>query len=249
MKHRNYKLFTPALAATLATISTLSAATINFSGYTNGEIVGQDGWSDDTGYFSVTSGVVNQVAGSYSRGVERTFSDLEVGGSFDTTSSIVAYSFTFDPGARVDGQYTGMSFNVGGDIIDPAETEISLHVIPHGLFKIVDGVKTGNDEYFDGFSVSDRWADNTDVTVTLTLDYGNSTYTATRSDLPGATRTDLPFVKGTGGNGAYNIRLNANQFHNAPAIKSISVDLVPEPSSALLLGSAGLLGLLRRRRA
>ncbi|MDF3130542.1 PEP-CTERM sorting domain-containing protein [Kiritimatiellaeota bacterium B1221] len=246
MKSTLFKSTALTLVGLVASIA--SAATINFSSYADGEIVGQDGWGGDTGFFTVAGGAVDQVAGGWDKGVDRTFSAGEVGEVFNPASSIIEYSFTFDPGTKVAGQYTGMSFSIGEDYTEPGKSELTLHIVPVGLFKIIDDVKTGNDEYFDGFAGSDQWAENTDVTVTLTVDYGAQTYTATRSDLPGSTRSDFSFDPATGGNGAYYVRFSATQLQSAPSIKSMSITAIPEPSSVLLLMVAGGALLFFRRK-
>jgi hypothetical protein len=235
-----------ALTGALAA-SAVSAYTVDFSSYTDGELVGQDGWVDDTGYFSVSSGVVEQVAEGWAKGVERTFTTSEVGSAFDTNSSIIEYSFTFSSASITAGVYDGLSFSIGGDITDAASTQLDLSVMPNGFLKINDGVLSGNDQYFNGFATEDQWAVDTDVTVTFIVDYGNSTYTATRSDSVTSTRTDYTFVKGTGD--AYLVRFDASK-QGVTDIQSISISTVPEPSTFAAIAGVFALGvaMIRRRK-
>lgn len=230
----------------------LDAITVDFTtgeGYADGDINGQENWSRVFGPEPLinvdTSGSGSFAQADTGGAVSRTFTDMEVGGVFDNSSSVITYEFVITHNTLTDSPtFNGMAWGIGDSIFTGSQKDLAINFRDDGRIAIEDGVLSGNDTLLGGFSVIPA---STPVTVSLTIDWSTSTYTASRSDT-GATFTDNPFVKGVGGNGGHYIRIDSTAVMDA-SFDTFSISAVPEPSSyALIVGTLALGWIVARRR-
>ncbi len=232
--------------------TTASALLVDFTsaeGYTSGDIKNQQNWQRVFGnepLINVDASGSGSISQANTGGaIRRTFTDLEVGGAFDANASIIEYEFVIEHNTLTGSPtFSGMAWGIGDSIFNATELDIAVNFRDDGRITIEDGVLTGNDRLLGGFSVMPT---GSPVTVTLTVDWGSSTYTATRSDT-GATFTDNTFVKGVGGSGGHYVRLDSGGSVMDASIDSFSIVAIPEPTTLALVGISGLLALTMRRR-
>ena len=186
--------------------------TVDFTsaeGYTSGNLNGQQGWSKSYGNDPVLevdpsgSGTLNQVGAAGA--VQRTFSDIEVGAAFDANASVIQYDFTYTLNSNaVTPIYNGIGWGIGGGVFSAAQLDVGILFRDNGSIQIRDGVLSGGDQNLGG-----TVADGTTLTVSLTVDWSNSTYSVSRSDT-GDSRTDFSFAEGVGGNGGHYVRVDSS---------------------------------------
>ncbi|MEM1210942.1 MAG: PEP-CTERM sorting domain-containing protein [Planctomycetota bacterium] len=242
-----------ALGLSAATLGTASADVIDFTddqSYTNGDIAGQNGWFRVFGpepLFNVVdagvSGGLDQVATGGA--IARNFTDAEAGQAFDTNTSIVTYTIVFNtPAAHPTATFTGIGFGIG-DTIFSTDVDLGIFLRDDGRIQIEDGVLTGNDRLLGDFDITPT---SDTVTLTVSLDYSDNTYSASRSDSPTKDRVDFAFDPGATEN-PYFLRIDSSQPYDV-VIDSISIETtaIPEPGSLVLLGLGGLALVGRRRK-
>ncbi|GEM_PF-3188838 len=230
----------------------LQALLVDFSaaeGYVDGDVKNQQGWSRVFGnepLMSVDTGGSGSLVQSNSGGaIRRSFSDGEVGASFDANASIIAYEFVLEYNTISSSPtFGGIAWGIGDSIFNGTQLDLAVNFRDDGRIFIEDGVLSGNDRGLGGLAVVPT---NTPLTVSLTVNWGTGTYSASRSDT-GDTRTDVSFVKGVGGSGGHLLRIDSSQPLDA-SFDSFSIAAVPEPGtlSLLILSFLGL-SLYRKSR-
>ncbi len=236
-----HKFLTSTLAAVALTAAHSHALLIDFTaaeGYADGDVNGQEGWARVFGpepLFEVsdaaTSGVLAPVATGGA--VFRNFSDAELGGTFDNSSSLVEYSMTYELIGPTGGPFNQ---NVVLRIGAPFGSEsVSFTFRQDGFVSYTDG---------DGFVGGPGIGTGTH-TLTGQIDYATNTYSA----FIDGTELFTPFTRSIANAGTATAVLRLDAGGTLATINIDSVGLaIPEPTSAaLMLGAVGLLALRRRR--
>lgn len=265
MKHKNLTIACLAISLPLAA----GAATIDFeagSGYSLGDLAGQPSsgtqWAMTNGggnIVNVASGIgtagSNGITGTATGGGSNfvyygyNTSNADLGFTFDSTSSVINYSFDWQPTQAMDGGTgdeifrltIGSSSNIGGS------AAANLTIRASGRLIGLDG---GTNRAVDGLFTL-----NTYSNISGTIDYGSNTYTVFVDNTQ-------QFTSVNGGNLAFNNIASDNAFIRIGNLNGASttgqyrtwtadnISVIPEPGAFALLGGLFVLGTvaLRRRR-
>lgn len=206
-------------------------------GYANGDLNGQDGWGFIFGTDPVLTvadaGGAGELFPTNSGALSRSFSDAELGTTFDPNASIVTYSFTFEYTSQdaLGTSTSAFQFRMGGPF---GNEDLRVVLRFDGLPEIIGGSGSG--------FVFPVYALNTEHTITATLNYATDTY-----EITGVGATPLSSGNLLAGARLPLLRIDGNDFSGL-SLKSLEVTAIPEPTSAaLLLGSLSLLAYRRRK--
>lgn len=209
-------------------------------GYANGSIVGASGspWvttSGTVGQVDIASGLMN-ITGAESEDVAAPFSSTVTSGVITAT-----FDVNFSALPTTGGAYfahfvsTGVTPNFTGRVWSARPTGTAV-----GAYRL--GVSNStNTATFITVDLA------TATTYTLTLTLNLATDVATLAINSGLTLLG----SASGADATVNVDINRFGFRQASGEGNLQVDnlsIVPEPSGAAILGSIGVLGLLRRRR-
>lgn len=258
-----------ALALALATPFAAQALTIGFEsgeGYSAGDLAGQPSsgtqWvltSGNTNTINVAAGIgngggaglVNTSSGSGANFVFYGFNttNADLGFTFDSTSSVLQYSFDWRPTQDLNGSNGQILFDfmVGSSGDTGADAAVALRIHNSGRFQANDG---GTLRTVDGlFSNTGTYQ-----TISGTINYATNQYTVFIGD------TQL-FTANNNGNLSFQNAASDNAFIRFSNLRGgdqsaqwrewnmDNITLIPEPSTLALLGIAlGTLAMFRRRK-
>lgn len=177
--------------------------------------------------------------------------NLDLGGTFNSTSSQLAFSFDYNLSAAVSAQ-TGVSIIRIGTT---SGSVLSFSLFSDGMITFSDGAATNPYVKTANGTTNFQAAAGVYYTIGGIIDYATQTYTLTVNGV----------AQSGGADGVISFRASTSTVWNdfnissvnvtsgnwrSYAIDNISYALVPEPSTLALvvLGGGGLIWMLRRRR-
>lgn len=233
--------------------SSLSAVIIDFTsaeGFTNGNASGQVSWVETTNLGLAAPFTIQDAAGAGDlvptadgiAHISRSFTNGELGGTFDNTSSIISFDIKYRY-SSVSSLGTGSEtiFRLGDNGSSTGDFELWL-----GQDGVAEVVGSSLSDPSGSIHGSTQSSINTTYSLSGTVDYATDTFNVT-SSLGGGSISGS-FIPGSPEVSAINLD-SSNNFATGLIIESITYSLVPEPTSSalLLIGAGALLAFSRRR--
>lgn len=210
-------------------------------GYANGNLDGQNGWARIFGpdpLFNVdaTNGELEIDCTATGGGIRQVVSDAELGGTFDDASSVLNFSVSYTLDATSGGFNNHLQVWHGTNFTTPS---FQLYLREDGF------VSLGASSFIAGTNLGTGTH-----TISGIVDYANDTVNFVANGSAQLFGGDVAFTAGAEQVNTIRVAgpVNALSSTENLTINSISVAVIPEPSTLLLMGLAGIGALFASRR-